>query len=210
MSVEVVKKVMLWIMMADEVMDNEEVKRISYVYEKMTKQPISVSEIEKESKNIKYKDLEKDLDNSLGQLDLEGRYLVLKVAVAIAAADGKFQPEEQLLIANLVKKFKLKEFETHQIIAEYFDPSLVPESIDFQCPHCGQQACIRKSVETLGKKRKCRNCQNIYELSTNTLASKDQTPPHKPESSSTPLWQDKRVLVVVAIVLLFLVWKNFM
>lgn len=41
---------------------------------------------------------------------------------------------------------------------------VLPDTIKFYCPYCGRETNIKKSLQPVGKKTKCKGCGKIYEL----------------------------------------------
>lgn len=98
-----IKKVMIHMLLADGVVDDNEVKVALDVYERIAGDRPNESEFLQEIDRIKgtKEDFSSTLIDLQGCLNDEGKELVIKAALYVAAADGEFQDEEKELLLNI-------------------------------------------------------------------------------------------------------------
>ena len=98
-----IKKVMIYILLADGIIDDEEVKTTQQIYQDVSGKSISeqalLAEIDEVSKS--QIPLSTYLTRLQGCLNDTGKEMVMTAAMHVALADGVFQDEEQVLIAKI-------------------------------------------------------------------------------------------------------------
>lgn len=100
---QAIKKVMIHVLLADGVIDDNEVEVMLDIYSKITGKQIDKEALVEEITIIERnkEKLSNTLINLQGCLNDEGKELVVKAAFYVALADGEFQDEEKLLISNI-------------------------------------------------------------------------------------------------------------
>ena len=98
-----VMQVMVGMLLADGVVDDEEVQTIRDLYVKLTKTEISIDEVRAEISNAEQRQLSvtDTLAQISGALNDNGKEMVIKAAYLVAVADGEFQAEEKALIVDV-------------------------------------------------------------------------------------------------------------
>jgi tellurite resistance protein len=95
-----VKRVMVMMMMADGRMDDHEVQTIKEIYSKIAGVELSDLDLAQEVAN-EDTDITGYLQTVVGSLNDQGKELVVKAALLVAAADGEFQEEERELLHRI-------------------------------------------------------------------------------------------------------------
>jgi uncharacterized tellurite resistance protein B-like protein len=121
----VMRRVMIDLMMADGVMEEEELKTVAAIYEKVSGKPLSKRRLDEELKR-----LEKEgpggtvafLRKSQGLLNEKGKQLVMHAALAVAFADGSVQDEEKVLLAQFADAMGLTAKQFKALLAEATEP----------------------------------------------------------------------------------------
>ena len=98
-----VKRVMVQMMLADGVPDDEEVRTIQRIYGQLTHSEMSDEEVQSEIRQVErdQQDIAASLAQFANYLNDDGKELVVKAAFLVAAADGEFQDEEKVLLATV-------------------------------------------------------------------------------------------------------------
>ncbi len=112
-----IRRVMVMMMMADGVIEAEEMDTIRTVYEKLSGKKVSDEELldEVELVRTEGKTVSDYVRHLVGKLNPEGRELVLKAAFFVAAADGVFQDEEKVMMRQLAKTLQIRAARFEQI-----------------------------------------------------------------------------------------------
>ncbi len=107
----VVKLVMVRMMLADGVVDEEEVASIQGIYSHLTGQEISVEEIREEGSDIQasQRDICSMVRQLASSLNDNGKAMVIKAAFLVAAADGEFHDQEKALITDLAHAMSMSD-----------------------------------------------------------------------------------------------------
>ena len=97
------KRIMVLMMLADGVVDEEEVRTIRDVYQQVTGSELAEPQVHQEIQEAQSdgRGIEDFLGGLAGNLNDASKELVLKGAFLVAAADGEFQQEEQVLLASI-------------------------------------------------------------------------------------------------------------
>jgi tellurite resistance protein len=114
-----IKQVMLLMMVADGVIDDNEVATIAQVYEGLTGKTITESAIRSEGAALQQsgQGLKEYLKTVVGKVNDHGKELVIKAAYSIAAADGEFQAEEKEMLAELGAHLEMTPAHLNGVIA---------------------------------------------------------------------------------------------
>ncbi|MCW8125123.1 zinc ribbon domain-containing protein [Microbulbifer halophilus] len=98
-----VKRVMIHTLLADGVVDDDEVRTAADTYQKVAGRAIDEAELRREIQVVQAagEDLGATLRGLQGSLNDEGKELALRAALLVAMADGEFQSEEQALVADI-------------------------------------------------------------------------------------------------------------
>lgn len=99
----VMKRVMVLMMLADDVIEEEELDVVRGVYEQMTGRPLSKEDVmaEVEEARADGQGIDVYLPSIAGNLNDRGKESVVAAAFMVAAADGEFQEEERQLIGEI-------------------------------------------------------------------------------------------------------------
>ena len=102
---QAVKRVMVQMMLADGVVDDQEVQTIREIYSRVAGTDISENDVQAEIEKAKAdgRGIEQYLSGLAGNLNDPGKELVVKAAFFVAIADGVFQDEEQVLLGTIGK-----------------------------------------------------------------------------------------------------------
>jgi tellurite resistance protein len=120
----VMRRVMIDMMMADGEMGQDELKTVAKIYEDVGGKPLSKRRLKAELARLEEEGHEGTVDylrEAQGFLNDEGRLMVLRAALAVAAADGEFQQEEQDLMAEYADAVGLSGKQYKALIQEVFD-----------------------------------------------------------------------------------------
>lgn len=99
---EAIRQVMIHVLLADDVIEENELATLSSVYERISGKKLPNEELLKQLNSSKNNaSLNEYLRQIKGSLNEEGKALVIKAAIYIAMADGMYQIEEQALINNI-------------------------------------------------------------------------------------------------------------
>ncbi|BBM83483.1 TerB family tellurite resistance protein [Candidatus Uabimicrobium amorphum] len=166
---QAIKNVMFLIMTADRVIEESEVQHIMLVYKQLTGEDLQAQNIKRSGIEMamQQKKLRDYLSDIYPSLNLQGKMKVLQSAMEVASADGRFQLEEQQMIHDLVKVLQIPVKNANCTIQQYFDVDVV--NIAFACPHCQRPTRIKHSLKPIGKKKKCKGCQQTYQLSRDVV-----------------------------------------
>lgn len=122
---QVMRRVMVDIMMADGKMDQAELKTLATIYERVGGKPLSKRRLEIELERREQEGTEGTvayLREARGFLNYSGKLLVIRGALAVAAADGEFQQEEQVALAQYADALGVSAKEYRGLVAEVFTP----------------------------------------------------------------------------------------
>lgn len=98
-----IKRVMVLMMLADGVVEDEEVDVIRKIYSQLTDMDMSEDDVQDEIEEVQRLrlDVKSALAKCAGYLNEDGKTMVVKAAYLVAAADGVFQEEEKALLASI-------------------------------------------------------------------------------------------------------------
>ena len=98
-----VKRTMVMMMMADGVVDAEEIKTIREVYANVMDRELPEEAVRDEIRKAKqsHRSLTEQLSQLAGGLNSEGKEIVLKAAFLVAMADGELHDDEKQLLVNI-------------------------------------------------------------------------------------------------------------
>lgn len=119
------RRVMIDLMMADGVMEEEELKTVAAIYEKIAGKPLSKRRLQEELDRLKKEGDQGTVDflkRMQGTLNEKGKELVMRGALAVASADGMIQDEEQVLLGKYAKALGLSAARLRQLTAEGSGP----------------------------------------------------------------------------------------
>ena len=96
-----IKQVMIAMIIADGVVEDEEVETVQNIYAQLTGNEISneVLRMEISQAQTHVRSVTESLQQLAGTLNDNGKAMVIKAAFLVAAADGEFQEQERALIA---------------------------------------------------------------------------------------------------------------
>ena len=121
---KVMRRVMVDIMMADGVLDQDELKTLAEIYQKVGGKPFSKQRLKKELDRLEREGTEGTIDflfEAKNTLNRDGKGLVIRAALAVAAADGEFQEEEQILIGEYAEALGVGPKQYKALIGEVFE-----------------------------------------------------------------------------------------
>jgi tellurite resistance protein len=100
-----IKKVMIHVLLADGVIDDSEIDTTLDIYHRITGNQIDKATLREEINLIEQNkgDFSSTLVNLQGCLNDEGKEMVIKAALYVALADGEFQEEEKVMLAQIGK-----------------------------------------------------------------------------------------------------------
>lgn len=116
-----VKRVMLEMVLADGVVDDDEVERVIQVYKKIAGDTLSEEKVRSEIEQVKNENtsIEEYLKNLGGSLNDNGKELIIKAAFLIAAADGEFHEDEKLLLGRLASALDMTPAHFNGVISSF-------------------------------------------------------------------------------------------
>ena len=114
-----IKRVMVEMMLADGVVDDEEVAVITNIYGQLAGTEVSEHDIRTEIVEAETRtgDVTAALAEMAGNLNDNGKEMVVKAAFMVAAADGEFQDEEKELIGSIGKALEMSPAHMNGVIA---------------------------------------------------------------------------------------------
>lgn len=115
-----IKAVMIHILLADGVIDDAEVDEVTKIYQELTGIRLGVRAVHEEIANVKNGggSLSNYLGHVQGRLNDSGKESVIKAAVMVALADGEFQQEEQVLVAQIGADLGMTKAHVKGVIAD--------------------------------------------------------------------------------------------
>ena len=120
---KVMLQVMVDIMMADGELETSELKTVAGIYEKVGGKPLSQRRLDKhlaQREATGTGGTAAYLEQAQGFLNAQGKELVIRAALAVAAADGEFQQEEQELIFRYARALGIRRKQYAALVAEVF------------------------------------------------------------------------------------------
>ncbi len=116
-----VKNIMILVMLADGVIEEEEKSSITYIYEKISGSPYPMEELSEDinthlKDEMGFLDYVKELNEN--QSDM-GKRLIYKSALMVALADGNCSVEEEKLLAEIVLQLNISDAIIQSVYAEF-------------------------------------------------------------------------------------------
>jgi tellurite resistance protein len=104
-----VKGVMVRMMLADGVIDDEEVEQVRRIYGDLTGTQLSAASVHEEAKKVREGKVGIDafLAAIAGAINDHGKEMIVKAAYLIAAADGEFQQEEKDMLGQVASALNM-------------------------------------------------------------------------------------------------------
>ena len=120
----VMKRVMVLMMLADEVIEEDEINIIREVYRQMTDRPLSKEDVmtEVEQARADGHGIDVYLASIAGNLNDRGKESVVTGAFMVAAADGEIQDEEQKLIGEIGSALDMTPAHLNGLLSELVHP----------------------------------------------------------------------------------------
>jgi tellurite resistance protein len=117
-----IKRVMVEMMLADGVVEEEEVAVIRNIYGQLAGHEIGEDDVRKEivEAETRTRDVTSSLKEMAGNLNDNGKEMVVKAAMMVAASDGEFQDEEKALIAAIGKALEMSPAHLNGVLASMF------------------------------------------------------------------------------------------
>ena len=120
-----IKRVMVEMMLADGVVDAEEVAVIKDIYKQLAGTEISEDDVRAEIVEAETRtgDVTAALAEMAGNLNDSGKEMVVKAAFMVAAADGEFQEEEKKLIGSIGESLEMSPAHMNGVISSMMQES---------------------------------------------------------------------------------------
>lgn len=114
-----VRCVMVRMMLADGAIDDKEVEIIRQIYGQLTNRDIPPAAVlaEAESASADQRGVEAFLSPIAGNLNDEGKEMVVQGAFLVAAADGEFHDDEKTLLASIGHALGMSDAHLHGVIS---------------------------------------------------------------------------------------------
>ncbi|MEM6927209.1 MAG: TerB family tellurite resistance protein [Myxococcota bacterium] len=98
-----VRRVMIQMMLADGVIDDQEIEAIARFYRQVTDRALSPERIRAEAAELSAtpESLTHYVDQMRGQLNDYGKEIIIRAALSVASADGHFSEEEKRFLTQL-------------------------------------------------------------------------------------------------------------
>lgn len=120
-----VKRIMILMMLADGVIEPEEVRAIQITFKRLAKIELSAEEVEQEVQLAKKdgRGITEFLSVLALVLSKEGKAMIIKAAYLIAASDGALHDDEKVLILNIARCLQMDKSEMQRAINSLEQPS---------------------------------------------------------------------------------------
>lgn len=115
------RRVMVLMMLADGVIDDEELETIVAIYGKIAGAAITEDQIRDEAAELQGRDVSDYVSSVRGNLNDRGKELVVQAAYAVAAADGDFADEERLLLLQIGEALEMTDAHLRGVMAAATD-----------------------------------------------------------------------------------------
>ena len=104
-----IKRVMVLMMLADGVIDDDEVQAIMGIYQSIAQRPVSEQEVREEIRQAQADGMgvTQYTANLVGALNTHGKEFIIKAAYGVAMADGVMAPEEQMILDEIADALQL-------------------------------------------------------------------------------------------------------
>lgn len=115
------KRVMIEMLLADGVVDDEEVKVARHIYQQVAGRELNMEEFRADidAAGNDGEEVTQYLAAMAPLLNDAGKELIMKGAFLVSAADGEFQPEEQQLVAQWAQALGMSRAHVSGIISEF-------------------------------------------------------------------------------------------
>ncbi len=115
-----IRRVMVAMMLADGVVDDDEIRAIRSVYEKMAGTTLSDADVQRDIQRVRNdrSDVEGVLAEFRGALNDAGKEMVIKAAYFVASADGDFSRDEQELLTRIANALEMSSAHAAGVIQE--------------------------------------------------------------------------------------------
>jgi tellurite resistance protein len=119
-----VRRVMVLMMLADGVIDDEEVATICEIYGRLAETELTPAKVREEASDAQREglDVHTYLKSLVGSLNDSGKEMVVKAAFFVAAADGNVSPEERQLLDEIGKALEMSTAHFRGVVAELAEP----------------------------------------------------------------------------------------
>lgn len=120
-----IRRIMVMMLLADGVVDAEEVEVVRVIYNRFTQLDLSEQEVLAEITEAKSdnRSIEEFASTLVGFLNVDGREMVLRCALMVALADGEFHATEQELLKNIATALQMSPAHFKGVLAEFMDMS---------------------------------------------------------------------------------------
>ena len=114
------KRVMVLMMLADGIIDDDEIQAIQGIYEAIVGRPVSESEVREEIRQAQSDGLSVSeyTANLVGVLNTSGKEFIIKAAHGVAMADDIMAPEERMLMDEIADALELTKAHYRGLLAE--------------------------------------------------------------------------------------------
>ena len=114
------RRIMVAMMAADGVIDDDEIKTIQEIYREITQMDITADQLHDEVEAVRAinMDVRRILVEMKGMLNDKGKEIIFKAAFSVAMADGEFQVEEQEMMAVISEELELTPAHVNGLMAE--------------------------------------------------------------------------------------------
>jgi tellurite resistance protein len=115
-----IMRVMVQMMMADGVIDDEEIASIREIYGNVSGKPVTAGAVRREIETVEKdrRDVAEYLAKIEPSLNDRGKELVLSAALMVAFADGTFQDEERELFSRIARALRISPAHLRGLITE--------------------------------------------------------------------------------------------
>ena len=115
-----IKRVMVLMLLADGLIEDDEIQAIMGIYESIAKRPVSEPEVRGEIAQAQADGLgvAEYTANLIGVLNSKGKEFIIKAAHGVAMADGVMAPEERMLLDEVADALQLSNAHYRGILAE--------------------------------------------------------------------------------------------
>ncbi len=123
-----IKAVMVHILLADGIVDDDEVNTVISIYEKLGHQRLTVREVHEEIARVRneHTPLSGYLRALQGRLNDEGKETVVTAALMVAVADGEFHDSEQRLMHQIGLDLGMTSAHIKGVISEFLSAGAEP------------------------------------------------------------------------------------
>lgn len=116
-----VKRVMLEMVLADGVVEDDEVERVIQVYKQIAGDTLTEERVRRDLEEVQREgqDVTGYLSSMAGSLNDNGKELIIKAAFLIAAADGEFHEDEKKLLGELASSLNMSTAHFKRVIDSF-------------------------------------------------------------------------------------------